>query len=239
MFCITETVTPSRTGVNGKLKLVGALNMMQDCSEMWVESEPQYKDYFIANHISQLLASRQVDVLRVPSIGEKLTITTSIFGCKGLQGYRNTTMRDEWGIPCYVTWSMGVFVSYDTGRMVKLPSFVTESIQYDPQYEMEYLERKIVVPNIEFLEYNPIKVCRDDIDYNQHMNNTQYVRIASCELLPEDFIIKRLRIEYKIAAKYKEVLHPRKIITPDGKIIILLVNEKNQNYVIMEFSDKI
>lgn len=234
MYTISELVTPSRTGKDGRLKLVAALNMMQDCSEMWLDSEPQLKSYFQANNISQLLVSRQIDILRTPSFGENMTIHTSIFENMGVYGYRNTIIYDEKNEPCYVTWSTGAFLNHSTGRLAKLPPAITANVVLDPRYTMEYLDRKIHLPEGHYTKHTAIEVRKDDIDYNLHMNNAQYVRVAN-EFLPNEFEVKRLRIEYKLPAKYQELLYPEILEADNGKIYIAFLNEKGQQYAVMEF----
>ena len=46
MYSLKYKVTTSTCDSEGKLKLYSALQMMQDCSEMWIDSEPEVKDYF-------------------------------------------------------------------------------------------------------------------------------------------------------------------------------------------------
>ena len=56
MYSLNYKVTTSTCDGEGRLKLYSALQMMQDCSEMWIDSEPQVKQYFTQN-MAQLLAS--------------------------------------------------------------------------------------------------------------------------------------------------------------------------------------
>ena len=90
MYSLNYKVTTSTCNSEGKLKLFSALQMMQDCSEMWIDSEPQVKEYFVHENMAQLLASRQVEIMRVPSFKEELTVTTSVYGMKPMFGFRNT-----------------------------------------------------------------------------------------------------------------------------------------------------
>lgn len=234
MFSITETVTPSRTGMDGKLKLFSALQMMQDCSEMWQDCEPVYRDYFLDNNMAQLVASRQVEVVRVPQCKERLTITTSIFDCMELFGFRNTIISDEAGAVCYKTWSTGAFVNQYTGRLSKLPHHVIDSLTIKPKYDMKYMDRKIIVPKAGYISHNPVLVNRDDIDYNLHMNNAHYVRIAT-EYLPDDFEVKKLRVEYKKPAKSGDVLYPHIASGDKGIIYILLTDDRENIFAVVEF----
>jgi len=197
MFTIQETVTTSRVDEQGRLKLFSAAQMMQDCSEMWIDSEPICKECFQKEGRAQLLASRQIEVLRVPTYKEKLTITTSVFDCKELFGFRNTIIRDEQDTPCYVTWSMGAFIDLQTGKLRKLPQEILQSLTYDEKYPMDYLDRRIRIPKEEAIDKFNYVVSRNDIDYNRHMNNAHYMRLAM-EILPQEFLPRSIRLEYKI-----------------------------------------
>ena len=77
MYSLKYKVTTSTCDSEGRLKLYSALQMMQDCSEMWIDSEPEVKDYFLQQNMAQLLATRQVEIIRVPDYKEELTVTTS------------------------------------------------------------------------------------------------------------------------------------------------------------------
>ena len=193
MYVIEDRVTTSKTGENGKLKLVSAFQMMQDCSELWFTSEPEFEAYMRENNMPQLLASRQVDIIRVPEYGESLTIATSVYECFGYYGFRNTVITDEAGLPCYATWSTGVCVNHETGRLSKVDPSIVKLMCIEPKYDMKYLDRKIVLPKKELKSAEPIFVMRDDIDYHRHMNNAQYIRMT-CEFLPTDFEVKRVLV---------------------------------------------
>lgn len=207
MFKIQETCTPTRVDEKKRLKLFSAFQMMADCDDLWIDSEPYAKKLFEEGGQAQLLASRQVDIVRVPELREKLTISTAIYECKPLFGFRNDIIRDEKGEPCYVSYSQGAFVDSTTGKLKALTQEMVDSLTYDEKYPMEYTDRRVRLPKVEPMQCEPVVVKRDDIDYNHHMNNCCYIRIAQ-ELLPADFELKRVRIEYKVAARLGEVLTP-------------------------------
>lgn len=235
MFTINDVVTTSKTAENGHLKLVSAFQLMQDCSELWVESEPILKQYLKENDLTQLLLSRQVEIIRVPKYKEKLTITTRVFEFRGFYGFRNTVISDENGTPCYVTWSTGVVVNNRSGRLSKIENSISEKMTYDDKVEMEYTNRKIVVPTEHKTLLADYGVSKDDIDYNKHMNNAQYIRMA-CEHLPENFGYNRIRVEYKKPAKYSDRIYIKKA-NIDGKLYMMLDGESD-NYATIEFSHR-
>lgn len=233
MYSLNYKVTTSTCDSEGKLKLYSALQMMQDCSEMWIDSEPQVKAYFARENMAQLLASRQVEIVRVPDFKEELTVTTSVYGMKPMFGFRNTFIYDAEGKPCYRTWSMGAFVDKANGKLKRVDDTVAGSLLIEPQLEIDYKDRRIILPKTEGEVLVPVKVMRADIDYNKHLNNANYVRMAM-ELLPEDFEIKGLRVEYRVAAKLGDMLVPT-IYKHDGVIIVSLSIGEDVSAII-EFS---
>ena len=220
MYSLNYQVTTSTCDSEGRLKLYSALQMMQDCSEMWIDSEPGVKQYFTEQNMAQLLASRQVEVMRVPLFKESLTVTTSVYGMKPMFGFRNTFIYDASGNPCYRTWSMGAFVDKTTGKLKRVDEATIASMQLEPQLEMNYRDRRIILPRTGGEVMEPVKVLRADIDYNRHMNNANYVRMAM-ELLPADFEVKGLRVEYRVAAKLGDTLTPT-VYQTDGCYVVAL-----------------
>ena len=249
MYSLKYKVTTSTCDSEGKLKLYSALQMMQDCSEMWIDSEPGVKQYFTEQNMAQLLATRQVEIVRVPEYKEELTVTTSVYGMKPMFGFRNTFIYDAQGKPCYKTWSMGAFVDKTAGKLKRVDDATIQSMTLEPQLEMNYKDRRIILPKGRSSESHPslledgrvateldkvkdggevlepIKVLRADIDYNKHMNNANYVRMAM-ELLPEDFVVTGLRVEYRVAAKLGDCLTPTIYQIADGIIISLSIGSE-------------
>ena len=233
MYSLKYKVTTSTCDSEGRLKLYSALQMMQDCSEMWIDSELEVKAYFARENMAQLLASRQVEVLRVPSYKEELTVTTSVYGMKPMFGFRNTFIYDADGRPCYRTWSMGAFVDKVTGKLKRVDDRVANSLLIEPQLEMNYRDRRIILPKDNGETFAPVKVMRADIDYNRHVNNANYIRMAM-ELLPDVFESKGLRVEYRVAAKLGDTLTPTVFGIEDGFVVALSIG--SEACAIVEFT---
>ena len=225
MYSLKYKVTTSTCDSEGRLKLYSALQMLQDCSEMWIDSEPGVKQYFAEQNMTQLLAARQVEIIRVPEYKEELTVRSTVYDMKPMFGFRNTFIYDAEGKPCYKTWSMGAFVDKSTGKLKRVDDTTIASMTLEPQLEMTYRDRRIILPKTGGEVLEPIKVLRADIDYNKHMNNANYVRVAM-ELLPEGFVVRGLRVEYRIAAKLGDMLTPT-IYKTDAGIIVALSLDGN------------
>ncbi len=223
MYSLKYKVTTSTCDSEGRLKLYSALQMMQDCSEMWIDSEPGVKQYFVDQNMAQLLATRQVEIIRVPEYKEELTVTSTVYDMKPMFGFRNTFIYDAQGNPCYKTWSMGAFVDKVAGKLKRVDQATIDSMNLEPQKEMNYRDRRIILPKQGGDILEPVKVLRADIDYNKHMNNANYVRIAM-ELLPESMVVRGMRVEYRVAAKLGDILTPTMYQIDDGFIVSLSVN---------------
>lgn len=224
MYSLKYKVTTSCCDSEGRLKLYSALQMMQDCSEMWIDSEPGVRQYFAEQNMAQLLATRQVEIIRVPEYKEELTVTSTVYGMKPMFGFRNTFIYDAEGNPCYKTWSMGAFVDKSAGKLKRVDDATIASMTLEPQLEMNYRDRRIILPRQGGVVLEPVKVLRADIDYNRHMNNANYVRVAM-ELLPEGFKISGMRVEYRVAAKLGDTLIPTMYNIEDGIIISLSIGD--------------
>jgi acyl-ACP thioesterase len=232
MYSLNYKVTTSTCDSDGKLKLYSALQMMQDCSEMWIDSEQGVKDYFEKENMAQLLASRQVEVIRRPSFKEELTVTTSVYGMKSMFGFRNTFIYDAEGLPCYRTWSMGAFVDKGTGKLKKVDDQTISTMLLEPKLDMNYKDRRIILPKEGGTVLAPVAVQRADIDYNKHVNNANYIRMAM-ELLPEGFEVKGLRVEYRVPAKLNDQLVPT--VYQQDELFIVALNIGNDVSTIIEF----
>ena len=232
MYSLNYKVTTSTCDSDGKLKLYSALQMMQDCSEMWIDSEQGVKDYFEKENMAQLLASRQVEVIRQPSFKEELTVTTSVYGMKSMFGFRNTFIYDAEGLPCYRTWSMGAFVDKGTGKLKKMDDQTISTMLLEPKLDMNYKDRRIILPKEGGTVLAPVAVQRADIDYNKHVNNANYIRMAM-ELLPEGFEVKGLRVEYRVPARLNDQLVPT--VYQQDELFIVALNIGNDVSTIIEF----
>ena len=234
MFSLKYKVTTSACDGEGRLKLYSALQMMQDCSEMWIDSEPVVKRYFEEQNMAQLLATRQAEIVRVPEYKEELTVTTSVYDAKPMFGFRNTFIYDAEGKPCYKAWSMGIFIDKLTGKLKRVDDATLASVNIEPRLEMNYGDRHVRTPKEGGETFEPVKALRADIDYNKHVNNANYVRMAM-ELLPEDFKVGGLRVEYRSATKLGETLAPTVYKTNAGFIVALF--NGGEISAVMEFRE--
>ena len=128
---------------------------------------------------------------------------------------------------------MGAFVDKSNGKLKRIDDATIATMVLEPQLEMNYRDRRIILPQEGGKVCEPIRVMRADIDYSQHVNNANYIRMAM-ELLPDDFEVKGLRVEYRVAAKWSDVLIPTIYETETGLMVALSVGDSVST--IIEFS---
>jgi acyl-ACP thioesterase len=124
-------------------------------------------------------------------------------------------------------------VNLKTGRLLRVPQEIAAGMNMSPKYEMEYRPRKITIPDGRKICLPEVAVQRNDIDYNQHVNNAHYIRMA-LEFLPSGVAVASLRVEYKQAARFGARLQPE-LVESENAIYIIL-REAGSICCIMEFA---
>jgi len=221
MYTFNSRVRYSETDEYGGLSITGIMNYLQDCSTFQSEDIGLGVGYLEEHHRAWWLSSWQIVIDRVPKLGEEIVIGTWPYDFKGMYGYRNFVIMDKEG--GYLVRADSTWFFFDTEA--ERPVRVTEADVRgygngnETRLEMEHAPRRIVIPQ-QYKEEEPILIAKHHIDTNHHVNNAQYVEIAR-EFLPDDFIIGEVRVEYKKAAVFGDVIVPRISETEEGYVVSL------------------
>ena len=226
MPTFSNIVSSSNTDRNGNMKLFSAVQWMQDCSVISFMEDTAFCAWLDAHGATPVVNFRQLEVFRVPGLRERLTCSSYVYDLQGAFGYRNTAIYDAQGKPCYMSWSIAAFVNLETGRLSRISREVQSTLHFPPRLDMTYGSRKIALPESPLTQLAPIQVRRDDIDYNNHVNNAQYIRMA-LECLPEDFEVSGLRVDY------------RKPVMPGSSITPSFAYGTNTAYVVLAVEESI
>ena len=79
-------------------------------------------------------------------------------------------------------------------------------------------------------------ISKHHLDCNDHVNNGQYIKMASV-YFPENFVIYQMRAEYRNQAHLNDVIYPY-TYSEDDKMIVCLCDEEKKPYVVVEFQKK-
>lgn len=233
MYELTGRVRYSEIGEDGRLTLHHLINYFQDCSTFHLEDIDLGADYFMSQDLAFYMLSWQIEINRLPVLGEAIKVGTLIHDCKGMFGYRNYALYDSENQFLAYANLCGVFLNPTTGEFVKLSPEEIAKYPIEEKLEMNYLPRKIKAPKHEHI-FESLTIQPFQIDTNGHVNNSQYVAMAiSC--LPENYSYQTVRVEYKKAAKKGDVMVPTRVVK-DGIVYISLCDEQLNPYAILSFS---
>ncbi len=232
MYNIETKVRYSECGENGKMKLSAIVNQFQDSSSEHSESLGVGMDYLKEQKRAWILNSWQIVIERYPKAHEDIVVSTWPTGFRGVFGPRNFCMKTPEGEMLAYANTLWVYLDIEKGMPTK-PSEEEKSIYgTEPPLEMEYTSRKIKLPE-EAKIVDTVSVRKYHIDTNSHMNNSQYVLLAA-EVLPEDFVARQVRVEYKKSAVYGDKI-VIKMAEEETRIVVELSDERNNTYALVEF----
>lgn len=236
MYSFKSRIRYSEADCNNKLSLEGLLNYFQDCSTFQSEDLGVGLKYLKERDMAWVLNMWQIDVERYPEIGERVEIGTLPYEIKGFLGYRNFWMSDENGRRLAVANTIWTLLNLEKGKPVMAPQEMKEKYGVSERLDMEYLPRKIAIP--ENGEEKPeFVITRHYLDTNNHVNNGQYVQMA-LEYPEANFKIWRLRAEYKKQAFLDDIFYP--VVYKQKGIYTVSLNDKaGAPYAVVELTGEI
>lgn len=234
-YSFDSYVRYSEIGEDRKLTLNSVINYFQDCSTFHSEHTGVGIDYLQEKKKVWVLSSWQIVVERYPSLCEKIRITTWPYAFKRFLGSRNFTMEDESGNIVAYANSLWTYLDLETGTPANVSEEQMEAYTLEEKFSMEYAPRKIVLPE-QMEAYEKFPVRPHHLDTNHHVNNGQYVAMAS-EYVPADFTVYQMRAEYKGQAVLGDDIFP-KVKKEDGCYIVALCAGDGTPYAVVELKEK-
>lgn len=235
MYTFDSRIRYSEMDSEGRLTLPALLNYFQDVTTFQSEDLGVGIQYTRELHLGWVLSAWQIVVDRYPSLYEKVTIGTLPYEFKSFMGSRNFVMMDEKGDYIAKANSLWTLLDTNSGKPSKPTELMLEKYPLEEKIPMDYAPRKITIP-AEGRTESPLMVKKHHLDTNHHVNNGQYISMAM-EYIPEHFIIRQMRAEYKKQAFLEDVLHPY-IAEIEGGYVIVFKDEEDKPYVIVEFLGK-
>ena len=232
MLFRSARVRYSETGIDSKIRLQSILNYFQDCALFHSEELGVGMNYLGDRGYGWVLSSWQIYVERYPELFENIRIGTFPYDFHGFLGYRNFYMEDQEGVQIVKANSLWTFLDLKKGRPARIMDEIKNAYSLGEKLSMAYAPRKIKTPGKQELK-EPILVKQTHLDSNHHVNNGQYVQMA-WELLPKDYYIRQVRVEYKKSAGLDHWIIP-KIGETEGAYVICLEDENKDAYALVEF----
>lgn len=234
MYTYEKKVLFSDIDAGATMSLYGILNALQDCVNVNSESIGRGIDYMMEKRRSWFAISWNIEIKRYPKMFEDIVVKTWPYDFSAIMGYRNVIVEDKEGNVIICADSIWSLVDLNTGRPTKINDEDSAGYDLEPRFPMEEVPRKIKLPE-DFVSENPIIVCKSDVDYNGHMSNAQYIRLAD-EYLPMGVKPKQVRVEYKNQSKYQESLIQLVSRADDRVVVCMTGNDPKDVKAVVEFT---
>ena len=234
MYEFESRIRYSEVGLDQKLRYTALMNYLQDCSTFQSEDLGIGLEYLYNFDLAWVVNSWQIDIIRLPKLGDRVIIGTLPYKLKGFIGYRNFYMKDaESGEYLAKANSVWTLINLKDVKPVKATQEMIDAYVLSEPIDMEYLDRKITLTGKES-RMEPISVTRDNLDSNNHVNNEQYIQIAM-RYIPSGYNINRLLVEYKKSAYLGDTFYPM-LIENDDYIGVSLDDSDGDTFVKVRFS---
>ena len=237
MYQLKSKVRFSEVNKEKKLKLAALTDYLQDTCTFQSEELGAGMDILRERNEAWILSSWEIVVKKLPKIGDEISVGTFPCSFKGFYGHRNFYVTDTQGEELVRANSLWVYINFDTKKPARIPQEVSsmyDEVIQEP-LEFDWSDRKIKFEG-EAQAENPVTVLEYFIDTNEHMNNGKYIMVAEA-YLPEEFETERIRAEYRKAAVLGDILYPV-IYTQENAITVVLADEENKPYAVIQFVGK-
>ena len=184
-----------------------------------------------------ILNGWQIEVKRFPAFNEQITVGTFPTSFKGFIGNRNFVIKDSKDEMIVMANSIWTFMDMAKMRPARVDNEFIGKYTLEEPLPMDYSTRKIVLPaedeqDWEVAEKEAVKVQEYHLDSNMHVNNGQYVQIASA-YLQKGVRFNKWRVEYRNQARLGDEMIPM-VYTKGDICIVSLCDTEKKPYAVLE-----
>lgn len=225
----------SRCDVNYRLSVTSLIDAFQDASIFQSEDADVGIKTLRQNDLLWVLNYWEIEIDRLPRLGEKVAVGTYPFEFKSFMGYRNFYLLADDG--SYLVKANSAWTMVNTVKMTpaKAPDFIINAYKMGPRLEMTYSPRKILLPDeaecrVRTADTRTVELHH--LDGNMHVNNCQYISFAMTAI-DEELDISSLRADYRKQAHLKDKIYP--VVYRSGNIRTVALNgEDGRPYSVIE-----
>ena len=234
MFTVFDSrVRYSETDRDGKLSVKSLLDYLQDCCTFQSEDLGEGVEELQRQQRAWLLASWDIEILRLPLRGEKIRIWTWPHYFKRFFAYRGHAVETEDGTVLVQANSIWTFVDTESGKALNIPQKEIDLYSQENRLDMPIGSRKVLSRG-DYTTGESFRILAHQIDSNGHTNNSQYVLMAA-DCLPEDADYRKIRVEYVREAVLGDLVIPKLYRTAEGWTAEL-TSEDGKRYAAVEFT---
>lgn len=239
MYTFNARIRYSEVDRNGFLSPLALLDYFQDCAIFHSEDVGVGLKYLNERNIAWVLNSWQIDINEMPRFGDEVLVSTFAYDFKGYFGYRNFLLRDMDENILALANSIWSLINMEKMKPQLISEEMLSAYGICDRLDMEYMDRKLkIYKDADINTAEKITIGVHNLDTNNHVNNSQYVHMASdyIPLNPEkENRIKRIRAEYRKQAFLGDVFIPA-VCKQDDKVMVMFNDSSGKSFVNVEFT---
>lgn len=240
MYTFDSRIRYSEVDKNGKLTIESLIDYFQDCSTFQTQDGPASMEYLKQKNLAWVVNFWQIEIKRLPKLCEYVTIGTIPHSLKGFFGIRNFFMDTKDGERLAVANSVWTLFDFEKNIPSRITPEIVAAYPLEPCLDMEYADRKIKIPEDgEVVRGEAIVVKTHHLDTNNHVNNGQYIKMATDAIPDKDIKVSSMRVEYRKQARLGDVLYPEIVkVSKNHRMTytISLKDKENSTVCVVELS---
>lgn len=233
MYTFTSRVRYSETDSREMLTLPAIADYFQDSGTFQSQEIGLGVKYLQKSHLVWVLSAWQIVVDEYPRLCDEIIIGTFPHAFKSFMGQRNYVMDRADGKRMAYANAVWTLLDMESMKPAKVTEEMLEKYVLEEKLDMPYAPRKIL-GGVSGEWKEPFAVMQHHLDSNHHVNNAQYIKMAS-GYIPEDADIAQMRAEYRKQALLGDVIVPN-VAEQDENYIITLCDKNQEPYAVLEFT---
>lgn len=192
-FRLTYEVGSFQIHPDGRISLTSLADLFQEIAWKHADSADFGRNLYATNQV-WILSRLEIKVLKFPKWGDKIQLFTGGRGAQKLFAFREFMVWDENEQVLARGMSSWLLLNSETKRILK-PESVLSPALFDPSKQPEWQPSKLVISGEEIAS-EEVKVRLSDLDLNNHVNNTSYIRWLENLLFDHDIRPEAIAINY-------------------------------------------
>jgi len=213
--------------------LTSIVNYLGDIAIVQSDSIGVGLDDLAKSNLSWVIYKWDINMIRYPVIGEKITVRTWPFSFRKFYAYRQYEILDKDGQVIGTADSVWFIIDTEKRKAHKIGSEMYAAFRLSEDNKQSLDFGKLNPPEV-IDEERSFDVRYSDIDTNRHVNNVKYMDWA-LETVPVDIVLKytlkNIKVIYEKETTYGEVIKAStQIIYEDDKVVCLhKIEDKDGN----------
>ncbi len=240
MYTFESRVRYSECDEHADLSLLSMINYLQDCSTFHSESIDRGVRYMHEHGIAWLIAAWQIEIVRLPHFCDDIRMSSWCHTMARTTASRNFTICDPAGNQLVRADSLWFIYDFVNKRPIRIPEDQLVYLSGDAPLDMPPTQRRLPVTG-PFIEAPVLTASEQHLDTNRHVNNAQYLGMATNAIAavrgPDEALrssdIARICVQYKHQALLGDIIVPRVHVNGATRTVNL-VNPEGETYAVVQ-----